>query len=94
MEKGKCYLGCTCDNPVFGSTYYECNYGGCCGYKCETCGGWQYPQWGVACSQRVVPKAETPEGELEIALQEAETLKDTLKRRNRQIRDLRRQFRK
>jgi len=28
---------CTHKDPLNGG-YYECNYGSCCGYKCQECG--------------------------------------------------------
>ena len=30
---------CECEEPIKGNTYYECNYGNCCGYKCQKCDG-------------------------------------------------------
>lgn len=89
-----CYLQCSCDDPVAGNTYYRCAYGTCSGYKCQNCGAWVAPQWGASCSRHDVPRADTPEGEIEILEGEVIALRDTLKRRNRQIRDLRRSLRK
>ncbi len=65
-----CYNPCTCDNSVAGNTYTRCNYGGCKGYKCQSCGAWMFPQWGATCSRYLIPRADTPDGGVEILLQE------------------------
>lgn len=89
-----CFEPCSCDNSVAGRTYYTCAYGDCRGYKCQSCGAWMAPQWRGSCSRYSIPKADTPEGEVQILEAEVADLKARLKMRNRQIRDLRRQLRK
>ncbi len=46
QEAEACKRPCTCTEPHFGGTYYGCPYGSCGGYRCENCGGWQFPQRG------------------------------------------------
>ena len=94
MAEEKCYLPCACDNSVAGNTYYRCSYGTCGGYKCQSCGAWIGSQWGATCSKEDIPRADTPQGEIQILGAEVASLKDTIKRRNRQLRDLRRSLRK
>lgn len=91
---GKCYAACSCDNLVAGTTHYKCPYGTCNGYQCQSCGAWIAPQYGASCSRYNVPRADTPEGEIVILEAEVADLKDKVKLRNRQIRDLRRSLRR
>ncbi len=90
----KCYLACSCENSYGGNTYTRCNYGSCCGYKCQSCGEWIEPQYGASCAKYTIPKANTPEGEVQILSEEVLELKSRIALRNRQIRDLRRAARK
>jgi hypothetical protein len=39
VKEAKTNCECSCDKPhTFNAPYSHCNYGNCCGYKCNVCG--------------------------------------------------------